>query len=297
MMKVRSVVIIVAVIVALFIASDCFFSVGQRQRALVLQFGEIKQSEVQPGLHFKWPLLQQVYKFDHRILSFDTGPSQYSTADGKTLVADAFVKWRMADIADFYRAAGGDEVRASDRLSQILHDVLRKAIGKHTEQEAVSARRDDITTDVGEAANAAVKDMGIQVVDVRFKRIGLPDKVAEVVYDHMRNERKQLADTLRAQGKEAAARIRADGERQRTEILSSAYAQSQKIRGEGDAKAAAISAEAYGKDPEFYRFYKSLQIYKNGWQDKSDVLVLDLDSKLFRYFQPPEVSSGSETMH
>lgn len=286
-MSVRSIAVVVAVIVALLVASGCFFSVDQRQRALVLQFGEIKQVDVSPGLHFKWPLLQQVRRFDDRILPFESGPTRYQTADKKNVMVDAFVKWKISDIAGFYRATGGDEARATDRLSQIVQDALRSALATYTVQDAVSTQRDKIAAGVEKTANTQVADIGIHVVDVRIKRIELPDKAANAVYDRMRAERKQLASTLRAQGSEAAAQIRAHAERERTGILSKAYAQGQKIRGEGDAKAAAIYAEAYGKDPDFYRFYKSLQIYKHGWQDKSDVLVLDSDSKLFRYFQPP----------
>lgn len=289
-MSTRIVVAIIAVVVVLVVASASLFTVGQEQRALVLQFGQITRVDVPPGLHFKIPLVQQVALFDDRLLTLEGEPAELTTADKKTLRVDYFVKWEIDDAASFYRTAGGEPERAVERLTQVVKDGLRRAFATRTLAQVVSGDRTEIAETIESTAGEAVADMGLNVVDMRIKGIELPENLAEMVYQRMRTQRERLAAQLRAEGERVASNIRSEAERKHAAILSEAYAESQRIRGEGDAGAAAIYAEAYNQDPEFYRFRRSLQVYESGWNDPGDVLVLDPDSPLLRYFRPPTPS-------
>jgi membrane protease subunit HflC len=273
---------------ALLIATNVAFIVHEGQVAILLQFGRISQTEFKPGLHFKLPIVQQALRFDRRILTLDSTPERYLTSEKKDVSVDFFVKWRIAEPAKFYTAVGGDEARAQQRLGPIVREGLRTAINSRTLQEVVSSARSELTDALVTAANRAAQNLGIQIVDVRIKRIDLPEErsVLLSVYERMRSERKQVADSLRAQGNEAAARIRAEADRQVQVLKAEAYRDAQKLRGEGDANAADIYAAAYGKDPEFYAFYRSLEAYRQSLgKSGNGVLVLDPTSEFLHYLK------------
>lgn len=274
--------------VVLLVAVNVPFVVHEGQVAILLQFGRISQTEFKPGLHFKLPLVQQVLRFDRRILTLDSTPERYLTSEKKDVIVDFFVKWRISDPARFYTAVGGDEKVAQQRLGPIVREGLRTAINSRTLQEVVSSARSDLTDSLVTTANRAAQNLGIQIVDVRIKRIDLPEEssVLRSVYERMRSERKQVADSLRAQGNEAAARIRAEADRQVQVLKAEAYRDAQKLRGEGDATAADVYAKAYGKDPEFYAFYRSLEAYRKSLGESGNgVLVLDPTSEFLHYLK------------
>ena len=277
---------VVAVLIVL-IASSAAFVVNEGQTAILLQFGRIVESNFKPGLHFKLPLLQQVQRFDRRILTLDSAPERYLTSEKKDVNIDFFVKWRIADPSTFYTAVAGEESRAQLRLGQNVKDSLRVAINSHTLQEVVASARSDLAQGLVQAVNERAKNLGIEVVDVRIKRIDLPEEssVLRSVYDRMRSERKVVADALRAEGGEASERIRSDADRQAQVIKAEAYREAGKTRGEGDAKAAEIYASSYGRDPEFYAFYRSLEAYRDALPTQNGVLVLDPKSEFLRYLQ------------
>jgi membrane protease subunit HflC len=279
--------IVAAVLVLLGLNS--MFVVGEGQSALVLQFGRIVQTDYQPGLHFKLPLMQQVVHFDKRILSLDAPPERYFTSEKKSVNVDFYVKWRIVDNAKYYRATGGDELQATQRLTPIVKDALRFEFNARTLPDLISGGRKDITERVRAQTDASArKNLGIAVVDVRIKRIDLPNEVSESVYKRMRAERLQLANELRYTGQESAAKIQADADRQAQVIKADATRDAATVKGEGDAEAAAIYAKAYGQDPEFYAFYRSMLAYRNSFKDGHDVLILKPDSEFLRYFSQPQ---------
>jgi membrane protease subunit HflC len=283
---------IIAVLVVL-IGFNSLFVVKEGETALVLQFGRIVRTGDQPGLHFKLPFVQQVMTFDNRILTLEAPPERYFTSEKKSVNVDFFVKWRIADNAAFYRATAGDELQAANRLTPIVKDALRFEFNGRTLQELVAAGRKDITERVRKQTDAAAgKSLGITVVDVRIKRIDLPDEVSESVYKRMRAERTQLANELRFTGQQAAETIKADADRQAQVIKAEAERDAAKVRGEGDAQAAAIYAQAYGQDPEFFAFYRSLAAYRKSFEDGKGVLVLKPDSEFLKYF-----NDGASSRH
>ncbi len=271
------------------LVSGAAFTVDEREKVVVIRLGKIagKGADYGPGLHLKLPVIDEVRRFDSRILTLDSKEERFLTLEKKNLIVDFFVKWRIKDVGTYYRATGGDEAKALDRLSKIIKGGLRDEFGARTVQQAVSGERTEIMKKLATAANPQLRDMGIEVVDVRVKRIDLPDQVTRSVYERMESERKRVANDLRAKGDEAAERIRADADRQREVTLAEAYREAEKTRGLGDAEAAAIYAKAFGRNPEFYSFYRSLNVYQNSLQDKSDVLVLEPEGEFFRYFNPP----------
>lgn len=274
--------------VLILLGLNSVFVVHEGQSALLLQFGRIMRTDYQPGLHFKIPLVQQVVWFDERILSLDAQPERYFTSEKKSVNVDFYVKWRIADNAMYYRATGGDQLQAVQRLTPIIKDALRFEFNARTLQELISGGRKDITERVRQQTDvAARKNLGIAVVDVRIKRIDLPDEVSESVYKRMRAERLQLANELRYTGQEAAAKIQADADRQGQVLRADADRDAAKIRGEGDAQAAAIYAQSYGQDPEFFAFYRSMAAYRKSFEDGKGVLVLKPDSEFLRYFSNP----------
>jgi modulator of FtsH protease HflC len=277
---------VVAVLVVL-IASSAAFIVSEGQTAILLQFGRIVDTGYKPGLHFKLPLIQQVLRFDQRILTLDSAPERYLTSEKKDVNVDFYVKWRIADPSTFYTAVAGDETRAQQRLGPIIKDGLRTAINSRTLQDVVSSARSDLTQGLVKAANVDAENLGIQIVDVRIKRIDLPEEslVLRSVYARMQSERKQVADALRAEGNEAAERIRANADREAQVLRAEAYRDASKTRGEGDAKAAEIYASSYGRDPEFYGFYRSLEAYRDALPTQNGVLVLDPKSEFLHYLQ------------
>lgn len=275
----------------LVLSSLTVFTVDQRQQAIVFQLGEIISVKHQPGLYFKIPLLQNVRYFDTRLRTVDTvEPERFLTSEKKNVLVDSFVKWRIIDVKQHYVSVGGDEARAETRLMQTVNDSLRAEFGKRTVHEVVSGERDKIMEILRQKADLDARKIGVQVMDVRLKRVDLPQEVSESVYQRMEAERKRVANELRSQGFAESEKIRADADRQREVILAEAYRTAQQTKGEGDAKAAAIYAAAYGQNPEFYSFYRSLEAYRQSFKNKSDVLVLEPTSEFFKYMK----SSGGK---
>lgn len=272
----------------LWLASMSIFIVGERQLAIKFRLGEFVRADYTPGVHFKWPFVNNVVKFDRRILTLDTEPERYLTLEKKNVIVDAFIKWRISDVGNFYKTMGGDESRAAERLSKVINDGLRGEFGKRTIQEAISGERSQIMSVITAQIEEQVKKFGIEVVDVRIKRIELPEEVSSSVYRRMEAERSRVAQELRSQGAEKAERIKADADRQKTVILAEAFRKAEQLRGEGDAQAAQIYAKAYSKDERFYKFYRSLDAYRNVFDKPQDVLVLDPNSEFFKYFRTQE---------
>lgn len=280
--------LIVAVLVGLILLSLSLFTVDQRQAALVFQLGEIIAVKKEPGLYFKIPLLQNVRYFDTRILTLDAStPERFITSEKKNVLVDYFVKWRIIDVERFYVSFNGDEARAANRLAQTVNDGMRAEFGRRTVHDVVSGERDSIMEVLRSKADADARRFGVEVTDVRIKRVDLPTEVSESVYRRMEAERKRVANELRSTGAAEAEKIRADADRQREVIIAEAYRDAQRIKGEGDAKAAAIYAEAFGRDPEFYAFWRSMEAYRSSFRGKNDVLVLQPNSDFFRYMKSP----------
>ncbi|MGY4535478.1 membrane protease subunit HflC [Pseudomonas sp. TE3786] len=282
----KSLVALILGVVVLLVGWNCFYIVSQTERAVMLQFGRIVQTDVAPGLHVKVPYVNQVRKFDARLMTLDSSTSRFLTLEKKALMVDAYAKWRVLDAERFYTATSGVKQIADERLSRRLEASLRDQFGKRTLHESVSGERDALMADVTATLNkAAQKELGIEVVDVRVKAIDLPKEVNRSVFDRMSSEREREAREHRAKGKELAEGIRADADRQKRVILAEAYREAEEARGDGDAKASAIYAKAYGMDQEFYGFYRSLRAYRESFADKRDVLVLDPSSDFFRYLE------------
>jgi membrane protease subunit HflC len=278
--------LVIAVVVALIAVSLSMFTVDQRQSAIVLRFGQIITVQTKPGLYFKIPLLDNVRFFDMRIQTFETSePERFITSEKKNVLVDYFVKWRISDVKQYYISVGGDEARAQTRLLQTINDSLRAEFGKRTIHDVVSGERDKIMDLMRDRANEDAKKIGVQVLDVRLKRVDLPQDVSESVYRRMEAERKKVANELRSTGAADSEKVRADADRQREVILAEAYGEAQKVKGEGDAKASAIYARAFEENPEFYSFYRSLEAYRQSFKNKSDVLVLDPNTEFFKYFR------------
>ncbi|MFZ5556385.1 MAG: protease modulator HflC [Pseudomonadota bacterium] len=281
-------VLVVALVAVVIVASLSVYTVDERQNAVVFQLGEVVQVTKDPGLHFKLPVVQNVRYFDTRILSYDTvEPERFLTSEKKNLLVDYFVKWRVIDPKQYYISVGGDEARAQTRLQQTINDGLRAEFGKRTVHDVVSGERDRIMAIQRERADVDASKIGVAVVDVRLKRVDLPQEVSESVYRRMEAERKRVANELRATGAAEAERIRADADRQREVIVAEAFRDAQGVRGEGDAKATAIYAGAFEKDAEFFAFYRRMEAYRQTMKNKSDVLLLEPDSEFFRYFRTP----------
>jgi membrane protease subunit HflC len=280
-------ILLAFVLAAVALTSMTLFTVDQRERAIVFQLGEVKDVITTPGLKFKWPFIQNVRYFDSRILTLDTPEAErYITSEKKNLLVDTFIKWRIKDARQYYKSVG-DEVRAQTRISQTVNATLREEIGKRTVHEVVSEDRRDIMTNVRDRANQDANKIGVEIIDVRLKRVDLPQEVSESVYKRMDAERKSVANQLRSEGSSAAERIRAEADKEREVIIADAYKEAQRIKGEGDAKAAAAYAQAYGQDAEFYAFYRSLEAYRSSFKDRSDVLVLEPNSEFFKYLKNP----------
>ena len=276
------IVLILAVIILL---ANSLFIVTDKQTAILLRFGEIIDPKIESGLHFKVPILNTVRKFDSRVLTLDAVPQPYFTEEKKRLIVDAFVKWRISDNEQFYITASGGQLGAlRTLLTQRVDEGLRNQFGKRTVQDVISGERDELmkalTADLNKVANA---ELGVEVIDVRVKKIELPSEVNDSVYNRMRTERERLAQELRAEGNEIAEEIRANADKERTVILADAYKTAEIIKGEGDADATSTYAEAFNKNPEFYEFTRSLSAYQSTFQNKSDVLLIDPESDFFKY--------------
>jgi membrane protease subunit HflC len=278
-------VTLIILVLAAILARMSLFTVDQREYALKFRFGEIVKADYEPGLHFKIPFVNNVKKYQNRIRNYDDAQEKFLTGEKKNLIVDYFVTWRIVDPAQYYRAVEGDEQRAIDRLSAIVKEGIKAAIASRTVQEVVSAERSELMDQMLVEARKRSPALGIEVVDVRVKRIDLSDEVSDSVFNRMRKERERTAAQLRAEGDEEYQRIQADADRQRTVILAEAYRDAERIRGEGDAKAAEIYANAYQKDADFYAFYRSMQAYRQAIGGDNDVLVLQPDSDFFRFLQ------------
>ncbi len=272
------------------------FTVRETEVAIKLRLGEIVGSEYEPGLHWRIPVLNKIEKFDSRIQTLDARPQRFLTVEKKDVIVDSYAKWRITNPGQFYRSTGGDSARTGRLLSERVNTALRDQFGKRTIQEVVSEDRIEIMKELTDEVDSNAAELGIEVVDVRVKKIDLPQEVSESVYQRMRAERERVARDLRAQGKEAAERIEADADRQRTVILANAYKQSQQLRGEGDAKSAGIYADAFERDPEFYSFHRSLSAYRSAFGQGGDIFVLEPESDFFRFFNdkmPAEADAGA----
>lgn len=283
-MPVRTTMILGLVLVLVLLATQCLFIVSERERAVLLRFGEVVEPDVKPGLHFKLPVVNKVRIFDARLLTLDALPQRYLTQEKKAVIVDSFVKWRVADVESYYTATSGDEQVAKRLLTSRVDTGLRNQFGARSMHEVVSGERDELMIELTEKLNdIAQKELGIEILDVRVKGIDLPPEVSSSVFSRMSTEREREAREHRAKGRELAEGIAADADRQKTVIEAEAYREAEQIRGEGDAEAAAIYADAYNQDPEFYAFYRSLSAYKDTFGNADDLLVLDPQSDFFKY--------------
>ena len=283
-MKIKAPVIIVVLLLAAVFYMAFTFTVREYETALKLRLGEIAETGYEPGLHFKWPVVQNIRKFPRRILTISDRPERIFTAENEAVQVDFFVKWRIEDPATYYTSFQGDERRAALRLLQIVKNGLQLEFDNRTIRQVVSDERSEMMENLTTKGNTEVAQFGIEIVDVRVKQIELPDDVRNSVFERMRAERERIAKELRAQGQENAKGIQAVAERERTVILAEASRDAEMTRGEGDARATEIYADAFGRDQEFFQFYRSMNAYRASLASQQDVLVLEPDSEFFRYF-------------
>lgn len=280
----RLIPIVIALFLVVIVADSSLYVVKETERAVKLRFGRLVESDIQPGLHIKMPLADDVRKFDSRVLTLDAQPESFLTVQKKRLIVDSFVKWRIADVDTYYKATGGNESQAMNRLAKRVNDGLRNQFGARTLHEVVSGQRDSLMLDIKKDLNDRVgESLGVEVVDVRVKRVDLPHEVSDAVFRRMQAEREKEARELRSRGLEQAEKIRSSAEREKTIIEATAYSESERLRGEGDAQAAATYAAAYSKDPEFYAFVRSLTAYRTSFKDKGDIMLVDPQSDFFKY--------------
>ncbi len=273
--------------VALFLVYSSIFIVGERQEAIKFQFGEIIESDYEPGLHFKIPFINNVRKFDNRILTIDQKPERFLTQEKKDLIVDSYVKWRITDVVQYFKTTQGDELTAGRLLYENINNGLRDEFGKRSIQDIISGDRAQIMQLMTEQASKRAQTLGISVIDVRVKKVDYPERVSNSVYQRMRAEREREARDFRSKGHEASERIQADADRQSSILLAEAYRDSEIARGEGDARATEIYALAFNKDREFYKFSRSLTAYQKTFSNSGDVILLEPDSEYFRYFKDP----------
>ncbi len=276
--------ILVGLAALLFVGMMCVFTVSETEKAIKFRLGEIVKNDYEPGLHFKWPFINNVKKFDKRIQTMEAKPERFLTAEKKNVIVDSFVKWRIGDVTTFYTVVAGDVDQANLRLDQIVKDAFRGEFGKRNIQQLVSTDRQAIREILIKNAKPLAAALGMEIIDVQVMRIDLPEEVSSSVFRRMEAERERVAREFRSQGAEAAERIRADADRQRVVTMANAFRDAEMLRGEGDAKSAEIYAKAYGADAEFFTFYRSLNAYKKTFTSSS-MMVLDPDSDFFRYFK------------
>jgi len=285
----KAIMPVVALLVAIvLVLSQSLYTVDQKQYAIKFQLGEFIEAKTEAGLYFKIPLVQNVKFYDRRLLTLDAPePDRITTSEKKPLKVDFIAYWRIIDVRKYYQSVTGDEEAAKRRLAQTIRANLAQEINKRTIHEVISTERNNIMTEARQKADADARTIGVEVVDVRLRRVELPDEVLAQVYQRMESERKRVANELRSMGGAESEKIRADADRQREVILADAYNQAQKTKGEGDAKASAIYGAAYGQNPEFYSFYRSLEAYKASFKNKSDMLVLDPNADFFKFMRRP----------
>lgn len=277
--------ILVVLIAILFIGSASIFTVDQREKAIVFRLGEIVRTDLEPGLHFKMPFINNVRKYDGRLQTLDSRPERFLTSEKKNVIVDTFVKWKISNVDNFYRAVGGDPRQVDTRLNQFVKEGMRAAFSKQTIKELISVGRDKIRLGLVDDINLLGKGLGIDIIDVRIKRIDLPDEVSASVYKRMESERERVARDFRSRGKEAAEKIKANADKQGEIILATAYKASQELRGKGDAEAAKTYANAYNQNKEFFAFYRSLDAYRKSMGSGDDLIVLEPTSDFFKYFK------------
>lgn len=276
------------IIILFFVGSSAIYIVDERQQAILFQLGEVVSVKTEPGLYFKIPIAQNVRYFEKRILTLDAEePERFITSEKKNVLVDLFVKWRIIDVRQYFVSVQGDEALAQTRIAQTVNAGLRNEFGNRTVHDVISGERDQIMEIMRQRADADARSIGVEVVDVRLKRVDLPQEVSQSVYRRMEAERTRVANELRSTGAAESEKIRADADRQREVIMAEAYRDAQKTMGEGDGQAAAIYAAAYNKDAEFYSFYRSLEAYKQTFQDKGDMMVLEPSSDFFKYMKAP----------
>ena len=278
-------------LVVLVGAGNTLFVVSEFERGITLRFGQLIEADIEPGLHVKVPFLDDVRRFDARILTVDAQPASFFTVEKKRLIVDSYAKWKIANVETYYKATNGVERTAENRLAKRINDGLRNQFGTRTLREVVSGERDLLMKNITQELNSSVRDeLGIEIVDIRVKRIDLPQEVSSQVFRRMTAERDKEAQELRSTGKEKAEKIRASADRERTIELANAYRDAEELRGEGDAKAASIYAEAYQQDAEFYSFMRSLNAYKSAFSNKGDIMLVEPDSQFFKYLKQKNVN-------
>lgn len=279
------------IIAIFFLGSSAIYIVDERQQAILFQLGEVIDVKTDPGLYFKIPIAQNVRYFEKRILTMDTEePERFITSEKKNVLVDLFVKWRIVDVKQYYISVRGDEGLAQTRLAQTINASLRDEFGNRTVHDVVSGERDVIMEIMRQKADNDARSIGVEVVDVRLKRVDLPQEVSESVYRRMEAERKRVANELRSTGAAESEKIRADADRQREIILAEAYREAQKTMGDGDSQAAATYATAFQKDPEFYAFWRSMDAYRQSFKNKGDMMVLEPTSDFFKYLKNPAIN-------
>ena len=276
--------VVLALVIAVFVAISSMFQVAAWEKAVLFRLGEIVRTDIQPGLHFKTPFINNVRKFDGRILTLDVEPERFLTVEKKNVIVDSFVMWRIADVRRFYTAVMGDERNARQRLEQIVKDGMRGLFSKRTVNEVVSGERSTIMKELVDDASSQAQEIGIQIVDIRVKRVDLPAEVSNSVFRRMQAERARVAKEFRSEGAEEAEKIRADADRQRQVLIAEAYSEAEQIRGQGDATAAEVYAKAYGADEDFYAFFRSMQAYRQSFDSGNDMMLLEPEGEFFEYF-------------
>ena len=287
-MKASFTAVLIAIVVLLVLASMSLFVVDQRQHAIVFRLGEVVSVKTEPGLNWKVPVIEDVRFFDIRVLTVDADQAdRFLTSEKKNVLVDLFIKWRISDVQQYYISVGGDEARARDRLTKTVNDGLRSEFGKRTVHEVVSGERDQIIELMRSKVDEDAAKIGVKVLDVRLKRVDLAQEISAAVYLRMEAERKRVANELRSTGFADAEKIRADADRDREIIVAEAYRDAQRVKGEGDARAAALYARSFKRDPEFYAYYRSLSAYRESFRSKSDLLILEPGSDFFKYMKTP----------
>ena len=285
----KSIIGLAGTLIILLLVSSSVYIIPETHRGVLLRFGELIETNIAAGLHFKVPVIDEVREFDVRVLTLDVPARQYLTVEKKPLDVDSYIAWQITDVDTFYRATGGDEFRAQSLLASRVDTGLRNEFGVRTMHEVVSGQRDELMAQLKDQVNeTALNEFGIRVLDIRIKAIELPEQVRGNVYRRMSTEREKLAQEYRSRGREAAEGIRADADRQRTVILAEAFSKSEKLRGEGDGEAAQIYADAYTQDSEFFSFYRSLSAYQNAFSNKDDIMVIDSEGDFMKYMKDPQ---------
>ena len=287
-MSTRVFVILLVTLVAVVIAGQALFKIHETERGILLQFGNVVDPDLKPGLHFKLPIAQEVKRFDARVQTLDSPPETYYTLEKKPLEVDSFVKWKVSDVSQFYESASFELIRAQRLLQERVNEGLRNQISRRDMHEVVSGERDQLMDDLRSDLDSVMRGYGVEVIDVRVKRIDLPANVSDSVYERMNSEREIEARQFRAEGQEQALAIRAKADRDAVVIEAEAYKQSEQVRGDGDAKSANVYAQAFNQDPEFYEFYRSINAYTTVFANKGDLLILDPNSEFFKYLENGE---------